>query len=403
MALSGPTNASSPPVQASFRLLYLGPLVSYVDRFALPPLLLSVARDLDHSLAATSVLATCYFFAYGLMQLFWGLLSDRVGRVRVMRWALAGMAVANLVAATAPTLAVLVLSKAVAGAFAAALLPAAMVYVADAVPFDRRQQVIANIMAAGAIGTVTGTVTAGLLSGLATWRLAFLVTVPFAFGLAVAFLRLPESLPDRPAGGGLSQVWRVLANRWARFLLAVAVLEGAVVLGFLTFLAPALEAHGASTVVAGLVVAVYGVAVFFASQAVKRAVRRQAVSPPTLIAGGGVLLTVAYVLAALGQGVPNILAASALIGLGFAMLHSTLQTWATELAPESRGTATSLFVTAVFTGAAIGAAAVSGLAGADRFGTLFLVAAAVAVPVTVLAAWGRAHYPSPGSGTLRGS
>lgn len=79
-------------------------------------------------------------------------------------------------------------------------------------------------------------------------------------------------------------------------------------------------------------------------------------------------------------------------GAGFAMLHSTLQTWATELAPDARGTATSMFVTAVFTGAAVGTAAVGGLAGAGRFSALFLVAAAVTVPVTALAALGLRRF-----------
>lgn len=396
MALTGAGHRSGrEPAERDFRLLYLGPFVSYVDRFAIPPILLSVARDLGASLAAATALATLYFFSYGVMQLFWGLLSDRVGRARVMRWALAGLALSNLAAAGAPTLAALVATKAVAGGFAAALLPTSLVYVADMVPFARRQQAVANVMAAGAVGTVTGTVAAGLLSRLATWRLVFLLTAPVALVLVVAFRRLPESLPGRPPGGSLAQLRRVLSHGWSRFLLALAVTEGAVVLGFFTYLAPALEAQGESTAVAGVVVAAYGIAVLLSSQAVKRAVRRGAVSGPALIAGGGALVVAAYLVAAAGQGVPNILAASALVGSGFAMLHSTLQTWATELAPEARGTATSLFVTAVFTGAAAGSAAVSGLADAGRYRALFLVAAALTVPVAVLASFGRARYKAP--------
>lgn len=391
MALTGAGHQpGTAPTERVSRILYLGPLLSYVDRFTIPPILLSVARDLDVSTAAA--LATLYFFSYGVMQLFWGLLSDRVGRVRVMRWALAGMAVANVGAAAAPTLVTLVAAKALAGGFAAALLPTTLVYVGDTVPFARRQQAVANIMAAGALGTISGTMAAGLLARYATWRLAFLLTAPLALVLVVALRRLPESLPGRPPGGPAAQVRRVLSIRWARFLLPLAVAEGAVVLGFLTFLAPALEAQGESSAVAGLVVATYGVAVLVGSQAVKRAVRRGRVSPPLLIAGGGALLLVAYLVAAVDQGVPNILVASALVGAGLAMMHSTLQTWATELAPDARGAATSLFVTAVFTGAAVGSGAVSGLAGAGRYGTLFLVAAAVTVPVAVLASLGRARY-----------
>jgi hypothetical protein len=33
-------------MEADFRLLYLGPFISYGDRFAIPPLLVSISRDL---------------------------------------------------------------------------------------------------------------------------------------------------------------------------------------------------------------------------------------------------------------------------------------------------------------------------------------------------------------------
>jgi predicted MFS family arabinose efflux permease len=45
-----------------------------------------------------------------------------------------------------------------------------------------------------------------------------------------------------------------------------------------------------------------------------------------------------------------------LTGLGFFMLHSTLQTHATQMAPERRATGVSLFVVCLFTGQAAGVA-----------------------------------------------
>jgi predicted MFS family arabinose efflux permease len=41
-------------------------------------------------------------------------------------------------------------------------------------------------------------------------------------------------------------------------------------------------------------------------------------------------------------------------GFAFFMLHNTLQTLATQMAPESRGMAVSLFATALFMGQALG-------------------------------------------------
>jgi predicted MFS family arabinose efflux permease len=233
---------------------------------------------------------------------------------------------------------------------------------------------------------------AGLLGRFASWRLVFVVPAVLALGLAVLLGRLPESIGEHQGAGPITQLRRVVRHPWALFLFTLALAEGAVVLGFLTFLAPALEAHGESPAVAGAVVATYGASVFAAMQVVKRLVRRNTASGPQLITIGGILLALAYLVVAPEQAVANVLVASVLIGAAFAFLHSTLQTWATEVAPEARGTAVSLFVTGVFTGAAIGTASVSGLAGEQRYGVLFLIAALVTVPVATVAALGRARF-----------
>ncbi len=72
------------------------------------------------------------------------------------------------------------------------------------------------------------------------------------------------------------------------------------------------------------------------------------------------------------------------IGLGFYMLHNTLQTNATLMTPQARGTAVGLFSSALYIGQTAGVAA--GAVAYDRFGAvpLFLGTAA-ALPV--LAVW----------------
>ena len=381
-------------MERGFGLLYLGPFISYGDRFAIAPLLVSISRDLGRPLAAVTGVASVYFLLYGVIQPVYGVLSDRVGRVRVMRLALLGLGLGNLAAAAAPTLGVLIVAKGATGAFAGGILPTSLVYVGDRVAFGRRQHVIANVLSAGAVGTVLASVGAGLLGRFSTWRLVFVIPGVLALGLALLLGRLAESLGEQRGAGPLSQVRRVARHPWALFLFALAVAEGAVILGFLTFLAPALEAHGESPALAGSVVATYGVAVFLAMQLVKRLVRRTSISPSRLITIGGALLLVAYLTVAWDQAVANVLLASVLIGSAFAFLHSTMQTWATEVAPEARGTATSFFVTGVFTGAALGTAAVRELAGDQRYRSLFLVAAATTVPVVVAAAVARNRFSS---------
>lgn len=379
-----------------FGPLYLGAFLAYGDRFLIGPLLVVIARDFKVSLGSAAAVATLYLFLYGALQPLYGFASDRLGRVRVMRGALVGMVGANLFCALAPGLDSLVIGRGVAAGFAAALLPTSLVYVGDRVPFTHRQGVIANVLAAGALGTVGATIGAGLLGRYLSWRVVFLVPAALAALDAVLLGRLVESLPARAAAGPLTQLRRVVAHPWAVFLIVLAVGEGAVMLGFLTFLAPALQTHGISSAEAGLVVAVYGVAVFASLQVVKRILARTATSPVVMIATGGAILLGAYAVAASAQAVPNILLTSLLIGVGYSFMHSTLQTWATEVAPEARATATSLFVTAVFTGASLAHTRIAPLASAHRFGRLFLAGAVVTVPVTLVAGAARARFrPAP--------
>jgi len=60
--------------------------------------------------------------------------------------------------------------------------------------------------------------------------------------------------------------------------------------------------------------------------------------------------------------------------------------------PEARGTATSLFATAIFGGAALATAGVAGLASANRYSTLFVIGAVVTLPVLIVGSLARWRY-----------
>jgi MFS transporter, YNFM family, putative membrane transport protein len=91
---------------------------------------------------------------------------------------------------------------------------------------------------------------------------------------------------------------------------------------------------------------------------------------------GGTLIAIAYVTLAFSPHVYIAPFATTLIGLGFYMLHNTLQTNATQMTPEARGTGVAIFSSALYLGQTAGVAA--GGAIFDRFTAVpvFLSAAA---------------------------
>src|SRR5258706_12641195 len=153
--------------------------------------------------------------------------------------------------------------------------------------FKARHAVIADLLAAVAVGTAVGSLSAGLFAHYLSWRVTFGITAVIAAGLVVAMRKLPESSAPPSTGGPIAQLRQAVRRPWARFLILFAVPEGAMVLGFLVYFAPALESTGANPAIAGLVVAIYGVAVPPGPRGVKR------VGPPrpprgALGVGGGV-------------------------------------------------------------------------------------------------------------------
>jgi predicted MFS family arabinose efflux permease len=360
------------------------------DRFAVAPMLIPIAVSYHASLTAASGAASLYYLAYGLMPLVYGMISDRFGRVRVIRIALVGTAIADLFSALAPSLNLLLIARFVTGGIACGVFPTTLVYLGDRFPFVVRQQAVARVLVWVALGTAAGTIGGGLIAHLLTWRLFFLLPAAIAVVAAAGLRRVPESLTERSTRNPIGQIAGVLRHGPALFLLGLAVLDGAAMFGFFTYLAPALEASGSSPAIAGGVVASYGLSVLICTRAFGRVARR--VPAALLLGGGALMLCAGYLVAAALQSVPTILLASVLAGGAYAFMQSTFQTWATDVVPESRGTATALFATAIFAGAALATAGAAGLADAQHYRALFLIAAAITVPVLVLGSVGRGRY-----------
>ena len=378
-------------LKVRLRLLRTAAFLSTFDRFTIAPMLVTIAADLDVSLAEVAVAASVYFLLYGLMQPVWGMLSDRIGRVTVIRLTLIAALAPGLLSAFAPNLAALIVGRALAGGLFAAVIPASLVYIGDTVPISTRQKALADQLASSAVATALATVTAGVAAHLGLWRLAFATPVLASAALGILLARrLPE--PDHEDGdaGPLARLGTVTRKPWALLVVLLALIEGGVILGFLTYLAPALEDQGYSSAASGLVVGLYGVATLAWTWLLKKISDRAGAH--VLLIMGGALLAAGYAAGALGQNLIGISLAAVFVGGGFAFMHSTLQTWATEVAPEARATVISLFAAALFTGSGLATSAAAPLAERGSFDQLFALAALIALPLGLLGGLARHRY-----------
>jgi YNFM family putative membrane transporter len=373
----------------SLRLLQVGSFTSQFDRMMIAPMLVVIAAEMERSVEAVSQAAAAYFLCYGIAQIAWAMVSDRLGRVRTMRLALLFAMVAGLASAVVPNVLLLVVTRGLAGACFAAAIPTSLVYIGDTVPMQVRQAPLTDLMTSSALGMTLATVTAGAIADFSSWRVAFALTAVAAGVLSFFMGKMVD-----PQLGPPPRVWSslrgVLTNRPALLVLVLVLVEGLVLLGPLTFLPVVLHASGLSVPVAGLLTAAYGASVLVFARVVKA--RTRTMSPALLILVGGGVTVLAYALLVITHAAVAVVVATVLLGGGWAFMHSTMQTWATDMAPGYRATAVSLFATLLFTGSAVGTAVFGPMVDAGSFTAMFAITLAVSVPLVTFATLGRRRY-----------
>ncbi|MFD3832298.1 MFS transporter [Streptomyces sp. NPDC058621] len=154
---------------------------------------------LDISDANRQWAITAYALTFGGLLLLGGRVVDFVGRKRVFLIGLIGFAVTSMVAGVAPNGAMLFAGRALLGAFAALLAPAALSLIAVTFTDTRERAKAFGVYGAlqgagGAVGLIAG----GVLTEYTTWRWCLFVSTPIA--LAVALAARP-TLKESPAEG----------------------------------------------------------------------------------------------------------------------------------------------------------------------------------------------------------
>jgi predicted MFS family arabinose efflux permease len=394
--------ADTPPTVNPRLLIALQAAVFLVAAEArvIAPLLPAIAQDFRTSVASAGLLITAYSIPYGLFQLIYGPLADRFSRQRVMGAALLLFSVGTLVSGLAPSMLALDLLRLGTGGAAAGVIPIALAYVGDAIPYERRQTVLGQIISISALGGVLSAALGGVIAALVSWRVLFVGYGVLACMVAAVLLRLPVvrlRAPAPRASGPMGPYLAIfqLAGARAAALYGLVFFEGFVATSTLGYFGALLfERDHLSYAVIGALLTCNGIASMITGRFVGRLVRRLGERGMLLV--GGSLMTLAYLLVGLQPTFVFFPLALVIAGIGFIVAHSTLQTRATELVPSMRGTAVALFAFSLFLGGGLGTW-VAGL-GIDNFGysatligTAALLAVFTAVSGPALAAGGRSR------------
>jgi predicted MFS family arabinose efflux permease len=354
-------------------------------------LLPQIAADFAVTVGVASIVITAYALTHGTTQFITGPIADRFGKYRTVAIACGVSAVTVALCGLARSLDSLTLARFASGITVAWILPISLAYIGDVVAYEQRQQVLGRYLSGQITGQLFGQAAGGIIGDWLGWRAAFFIHAAiFALAALALFRELRVNPRTRPTlhhqerKHGLIADYRiVLANPFARFVVVVAFLEFAFMFGAFAYVGADLHLRfGVSFTLVGLIVCFFGLGGLIYAATVKQLVRW--LGQPRLALLGGLILGLAYLTLALAPVWWAAPLAVTLVGLGFYMLHNTLQTNATQMSPEARGTAVGVFSAALYIGQTVGVAAFA--FAVDRVGTPS-VFATVAVLLPLLALW----------------
>ncbi|QNN55141.1 MFS transporter [Nocardioides mesophilus] len=151
----------------------------------------SAQQDLGISNADRQWVVTAYTLAFGALLLLGGRIADYTGRKRTFLIGLGGFAAASAIGGLAPTAELLFAARALQGAFAALMAPAALSLLT--VTFTEPRERAKAFGVFGALsggGAAIGLIVGGVLTEFTSWRWCLGVNVPVAMLVALAAVRL---------------------------------------------------------------------------------------------------------------------------------------------------------------------------------------------------------------------
>ena len=352
-------------------LLFTLAFVVTVDVRILAPVLPSIAASLGATAGAAGLAMTSYSIAYGTGQLVYGPLSDRFGRIAVVRSAALGFSACSLLAAASYTTWQFVGARLLAGAFAGAVVPLTLVYIGDTFEYTERQVAIGRFSVVTSAGLAFSASVGGMVAYFVSWRAmlagyGLLALVPAALMFRQDAGRPPRNAAaEEPAGRFVD----FLSDPWALLIYLLIFGEGFLCWGAVYYLGNfARRRHAFDQLQIGLLIALFGVGTMVGGSLM--ALLRRRLSENTVGGAGGALMAAAFLALIPRWPWPAFAVSMLILGLGYVGLHSTLQVRGTEISATARGKAFSLFAFSLFAGVAAGTALLGRLVDAGRDDTM---------------------------------
>ncbi|WP_258138484.1 MULTISPECIES: MFS transporter [unclassified Arthrobacter] len=380
---------SKPPAAATKQvpdsaLRFVG-FLSFFDRYATPPMFLALSLATALTLSQAVELVAGYSLLYALGQPLWGLASDRLGRLTVLRCALFGVVLGAIASSVFTEFFPLLIARSFTGFMFGALYPTLLTLLGDTRVGLAKARGLSDLQIYSSLGTTLATLVAGALATFVDWRLVFLLPALGAIAALATLRRVAEPLREATARN-----FKAAFGAENLLLYAAVFLEGGLLMGMLAYVVPALQDAGVGIWISGLLGCGFAGGVIFGARLMRLLVSR--FSRTWLIGIGGVVLWASFAPSAFAPSPAAFTCTAFLLGVANAVMHSSMQGWATEVAPQARATTVSLFVFSLFFGASAATYLTADLAEQGNFSRIFGIGFWLSIVLVVAATWLHARW-----------
>jgi EmrB/QacA subfamily drug resistance transporter len=189
----------------------LASAMAFIDGSVVTIALPVIQSEMRASFQGLQWVVNAYTLPLGALILVGGGMGDRLGRKRIFLAGIVIFALASLLCAAAPSLAVLIAGRALQGVGGALLVPQSLAIISASFPREVRGRAIGVWAAASAITTSLGPPIGGFLIDALSWRVAFWINLPLSVAaLWLTYAYVPESR-DHGATGRLDWAGSALA------------------------------------------------------------------------------------------------------------------------------------------------------------------------------------------------
>jgi len=202
-----------------------------LQAYLVAPLVPVLTHDFQSTDAITGLAVPAYTIPYGLSTLFYGPLSDRLGRKPVLLTLLGLMALSMFLIALSPTIEIFLLLRVVTGITTGGIVPISIALFGDIYPFAERGKPLGVLYGAMAGGMTFGSTLGAYLNPLIGWRSEFVTTGGLCLILFLWAASEHRNFPAKShAGTTLKEVFSnakaLMQRRQSRSLYAYVFLNG---------------------------------------------------------------------------------------------------------------------------------------------------------------------------------